>query len=205
MKPTIPKHLARAIDLLNQNQVIASPTDTVYGLLARAESSEAYKKLVFLKKRSPDKPFITLINSINQVKKWAYVTPLHLCFIKNIWPSPVTIILKSRDTCPEYLVSREKTIAFRWPNNELLDQLIGRVGPLLAPSANPAGKNPATTGQQVKNYFGSKGVFIIEAETDIGQPSTIMDLSKNFSMLREGKIKEKQIKKVFSNCQAMQK
>jgi L-threonylcarbamoyladenylate synthase len=169
------------------------PTDTLYGIVGRAESKEAVKKIYNLKDRDSQKPFIILIGSLLDLHKFG-IRPDEKTqkFLNQIWPGKVSVILPCQDKKFEYLHRRKKSLAFRLPASKKLMALIKKTGPLVAPSANPEGQKPAETIKEAKNYFKQSIDFYVAGGRLQGAPSTIVEIKKGkISLVREGKLSKK--------------
>ncbi len=168
-----------AINSLKGGGVGVIPTDTLYGLVARAEGKEAVAKVKKLKGRSQGKPFIILISSIRDIEKFGVKLSLaDRGILAKLWPGPVSVAFNKR-------------LSFRWPKNKFLVELIKKTGPLVAPSANPEGSPPATTLSEARNYFQNKVDFYLSNGKKLtGQPSTLIKLKNGkIEILRQGKYK----------------
>jgi L-threonylcarbamoyladenylate synthase len=171
------KKINEIIKSLRQGGVGIIPTDTLYGLVGRAEDKKVVAQIVKLKKRSKGKPFIILISSLNDLEKFGVkINKKTSDFLKTIWPGPVSVALSSR-------------LSFRLPKNKLLIKIIKKTGPLVAPSANPEGFPPATTIAEAKNYFGNQINFYLAANKKLNnQPSTLIKIEKDkIKILRPGR------------------
>jgi L-threonylcarbamoyladenylate synthase len=175
------------------------PTDTLYGIVGRAESKEAVKKIYNLKDRNSPKPLIILIGSLLDLQKFG-IKPDEKTrkFLDQIWPGKISVILPCQDKKFEYLHRRKKSLAFRLPASKNLIALIKKTGPLVAPSANPEGQKPAETIIEAKKYFGKKVDFYVADGRLKGAPSTIVEIKEGeISLIREGKL-SKELKKLIS-------
>lgn len=156
------------------------PTDTIYGLVGSALIPKTVERIYKLRHRDPKKPFIVLIGKISDLKKFKVtLNPKLYILVADYWPGPVSIILP----CPikkfSYLHRGAKTIAFRFPKSKSLVNLLDEVGPLVAPSANPAGKRPAKNIHQAVRYFGNQADFYIDSgEKKIPKPSILIKITK---------------------------
>jgi L-threonylcarbamoyladenylate synthase len=176
---------------LEQDHVVAFPTDTVYGLGANGYSKTAIQKLYAAKGRDENKPLILLTDSIEKIKP--YTTDLEnplLIYMKENWPGPVTIILPfnpasslvfSKITCT--------TLGIRIPNHPLLlDLLTSLPFPVVTTSANKTGQEPLTTAIDIDNAFNNPGItlsIIIDGGILSGKPSKIVHYqSGNLRILR---------------------
>ncbi len=171
------------------------PTDTLFGLLANAFDKEAVSYIYKVKKRDEKKPLLLLTNSFDKIKEFLKVEKWHYFFIEE-WPAPLTLIFEVKEEYKEkldYLHRGTNKIAVRIPNNELLLNLLSNLDfPLVAPSANPQGLEPASTIEEAIKYFGDEVYYFKTSVVLKGEPSTLIDLS-NFppKVLREGRFKIK--------------
>lgn len=172
--------------MLKKGGVGVIPTDTLYGLVARAEDKQAVAKVKKLKKRGQGKPFIILISSLKDLEKFKIkLDPESKKILDKVWPGPVSIAFSPK-------------LSFRWPKNKFLNELIKKTGPLIAPSANPEGLTPASTIKEAREYF-QDGVnptncgvdFYLSAGKKLkGLPSTLISLKNGkITILRYGKYK----------------
>lgn len=189
------KNWQRVIEILKNDGVGVIPTDTLYGIVGKAESKKAVAKIYKIKTRDTSKPFIVLITSYKdldifdiKVEKWQEK------FLRKFWPGKVSVILPCLSKKLRYLHRGTKSIAFRMisKRNKNLFNLINKVGPLVAPSANIEGGKPAETIVEVKNYFRNKVALYIDDGRKNAEPSTLVKLEdNNWTILRQG---EKKIK-----------
>lgn len=167
------------IKILKSGGVGVLPTDTLYGLVGRAEDKKAVARIKKLKKRSVGKPFIILISNLKDLTKFG-VKPNKATgqILAKIWPGPVSVAFSSK-------------LSFRLPKNKLLNTIIKQTGPLVAPSANPEGLEPASIISKAKSYFSDKIDFYLPANKKLtGQPSTLIRIKNNkIEILRHGKYK----------------
>ncbi|MTD38139.1 threonylcarbamoyl-AMP synthase [Erwinia sp. CPCC 100877] len=170
-----------AARLLLQGELIAFPTETVYGLGANALDEAAVKKVYAVKGRPSDNPLIVHVSSFEMVKK--YVADFHPATPKLVaafWPGPLTLIFKVKPgTFSQTVTGGLETVAFRMPNNAATLELINQAGvPLVGPSANTSGKPSPTTAQHVFHDLHGKIAGIVDdGPTQIGVESTVLDLT----------------------------
>lgn len=180
------------IKLLKNGKIGVIPTDTIYGMVGSALNPEAVEKIYFLRKRDKDKPFIILIYSLGDLKRFGIkLTKKQEEFLKKIWPNPISVVLPCPGERFSYLHRGTKSLAFRVPKNEKLLEILQKVGPLVAPSANHEGKKPAQIIDEAKKYFGEKIEFYVDAGTIKSEPSTIIQLNNHglWKTLRQGSYK----------------
>lgn len=165
------------------------PTDTIYGIVAQAFRPKAVDRIYDIKGRDGNKPFIILISSLDDLRKFKVcLSEEDKVFLLRCWPGAVSVILPVPSPELEYLHRGSKSLAFRLPNKPDLIEIIKEVGPLVAPSANPEGEKPATTISEAKAYFGHSVDFYEDGGTLISEPSTLIRLTKDeVEVIRVGK------------------
>ena len=194
-----------SINTLKKEKVIVFPTDTVYGLLCDISSKKAVNLLFKIKKRNKKKPLPIFVGNISLAKKIAYINKKQERFLKKVWPGQVTVILKAKKKYVEG-VSKNNRIGLRIPKYKLLNNLLKKIKiPLSGTSANISKKPSSTNIEKIINQFKSEKVqpnLIVSAnKLKKSKPSTIVDLTKSdIKILREGAIKEKKIKSMYSTC-----
>lgn len=160
---------------LRHGAVGVIPTDTLYGLVASALDEDAVARVYALKGRTPTKPCIILISSVEDI------APLGVALsaaqqeaVSKYWPGPVSIALPCADSVPAYLQRGTGTLALRIPSDTRLRAFLKESGPLIAPSANPENLPPAATIAEARDYFGDTVDFYIEGGTRAGAPSALI-------------------------------
>ncbi|MEK7479148.1 MAG: L-threonylcarbamoyladenylate synthase [Patescibacteria group bacterium] len=139
--------LEKVVHALRKGGVVCVPTDTVYGLIADAGNEEAVQKIFDIKGREEEKPLPVFMSGIVMAREYAEISPEQERFLEKVWPGAVTVVFKG------YF---KETIGMRMPNDELLLNILQKTGtPLAQTSANPSGKPPARSAEEVLNYFGS--------------------------------------------------
>lgn len=197
---TLDTSIDRAIELLRADQLIGLPTETVYGLAGLASSKLAVRNVFVVKKRPLDHPLILHIASYEDLDNWAQDIPEYARVIsKQIWPGPLTIILRrTNKVCDEITGSRE-TVAIRVPYHDVALRLLRKLNDgVVAPSANRFGKVSPTTAQHVVDDLGSDVSVVLDGgECLIGIESTILDCtSPTPQLLRPGAISTEQIRNI---------
>ncbi len=183
--------IQNACHLWQQGEVVAIPTETVYGLAADAEQDAAVAKIFALKGRPQFNPLILHVHSLEQLEDYAEITPLLLQAAAVFWPGPLTFVLKRRPQAKlSYLVSAGlDSIAVRIPAHPIAQELLRAYGkPLAAPSANKSNSISPTSAADVTASFGNQIPLIIDGgSAAIGLESTIIDLTTNIpTILRPG-------------------
>lgn len=174
--------LTRSVDVaaryIFSGEVVAFPTETVYGLGANVFDEGAIEKIFLAKGRPSDNPLIAHIGSLSQLELLVdKVTPTAAKLIDGFFPGPLTLVLPKRDDVPEIATAGLDTIGVRMPLHKLALSFIRACRmPLVAPSANLSGKPSPTTWQAVKTDLDGRIACILKGEpTDVGLESTVVD------------------------------
>ena len=191
IKQPIPATINEACTLWRQGDVVAIPTETVYGLAADAEQDIAVSKIFSIKGRPQFNPLILHVSSLEQLEAYANITPLLIKAAAAFWPGPLTFVLKRRErTNLSYLVTAGlETVAVRLPAHPIAQALIQSYGkPLAAPSANKSNSISPTSAVDVEASLGNQVPLIIDGgATTVGLESTIVDLTADIpTILRPG-------------------
>jgi L-threonylcarbamoyladenylate synthase len=172
----IPKKI---IKILREGGVGVLPTDTIYGLVGSALDKETVERIYRVRKRERTKPFIILISDVEDLKIFAIkLKPFQKNLIKKFWPGPYSLVFECKSKKFEYLHRGKKSLAFRIPRSNWLKDLLKEVGPLVAPSANLAGKPPSKTIKEAKKYFGKSVDFYFNGGKIDKKSSAIIDIRK---------------------------
>lgn len=196
----ITKDLEPAKQALIANDIIAIPTETVYGLAGNGFSEVALKKIFELKKRPFYNPLIVHIKSANYLTNVACDIPdIAIQLANQFWPGPLTLILNKQAHIPDLVTAGKSTVAVRVPNHPLTLSLLEMLDfPLAAPSANPFGSISPTSAKHVFNYFENNLDVILDGgECEKGLESTILGFENNQTILfRLGAISVEEIENV---------
>lgn len=190
-----------AVSLLKKGEVVAVPTETVYGLAADAKNDLAVKKIFNVKNRPSDHPLIVHIEKADSAVEWADSIPA--AFYKlaaNFWPGPLTVILPKRNSVSDIITGGLDTVALRVPNHPTTLKIIEKIGNgIVAPSANAHKKTSPTKPEHVLRSLEGKICAVIDGGMcAIGLESTIIDLTqKTPRILRFGAITADMIEKVL--------
>lgn len=195
--------LDQAAALLRQGELIAFPTETVYGLGANALDEVAVKQVYAVKGRPSDNPLIVHVSDFEMVKQYVTDFPAHTkALVESFWPGPLTLIFEVKpQTFSTTVTGGLKTVAFRMPNNQKTVELIKAAGvPLVGPSANTSGKPSPTTAQHVYHDLHGKIAGILDdGPTQIGVESTVLDLTAKDGIpviLRPGAVTKERLEEV---------
>jgi len=186
-------HQEEIVKILNSGGIGVYPTDTLYGIIGRADLPETVERIYELKDRNLSKPFIILISSLKDLDSFDIsLSEKEKQILEKFWPGKVSIILKVNDERFSYLTRGTRSLAFRMPDKEELLDILKETGPLVAPSANPEGVKPAEMIDEARRYFDNKVDFYIGGENLKGEPSTLISLENSeIKVLRKGAVKIK--------------
>lgn len=185
---------------LKLGNLVAFPTETVYGLGADGLNPIAVSKIFETKKRPTFNPLILHINSMQMLNRIAWLKEKKIeKLLDKFWPGPLTIILPKKEIVPDIVTAGLETVAVRMPNNKIALQLIKELGnPIAAPSANSFGKLSPTTAEHVAKQLSEKVDIILDGGScNVGVESTIVKITKDKNyLLRPGGISVEELESV---------
>lgn len=196
-----PETAAVAAELIRAGELVAIPTETVYGLGANGLDEEAVKKIFEAKGRPQDNPLILHVAQAKQMELYCHDIPNAAWVLaEKFWPGPLTMVLPAKDTVPRRTTGGLDTVAIRCPASEVTRKIIELAGvPVAAPSANISGKPSTTTAEHVRHDHDGKIAAIVDGgHCSVGVESTIVDLTEQPArLLRPGGITPEQLKEVL--------
>jgi len=182
--------IERAVQLLRQGELVAFPTETVYGLGADARNPAAVAKIFAVKGRPADHPVIVHLPDASYLDRWARdISPAARAVAGKFWPGPLTLILKRHPDVPDIVTGGQDTVGLRVPNHPLALELLKAFGGgIAAPSANKYGHISPTTAQHVRDDLGDAVALVLDGgPCPVGIESTILDMSTDrTTVLRPG-------------------
>jgi L-threonylcarbamoyladenylate synthase len=170
----------KAAELLRAGQVVALPTETVYGLAANAFNARAVERIFEIKDRPAHNPIIVHVAGVELarscVSNWSALAGK---LAKAFWPGPLTLVMPRSPEIPDLVTAGGATVGVRWPSHPFIQAVVRECGfPLAAPSANPASQLSPTNAEHVRKYFGGKIPLIVDGgQAQVGIESTVLDLS----------------------------
>ena len=193
--------LSKCVKYLKKNEVVALPTETVYGLGGNAYSRSAVLKIYKIKKRPRSNPLIIHYSNYKNAIKDVEINKNFIKLYKRFSPGPITFILKKRKNSLISTLATAKlnTVAIRFPSDIKIRKILKKIDfPLAMPSANISSKISPVDAKDVFEEFGKKIKIIIDGgRSKIGVESTVLDLTEGFKILRPGAISAKQINKII--------
>lgn len=189
------RSIAIAVELLNKGEIIAIPTDTIYGFAGSIKNDKAIKRLYEIKKRDHHKPLAICIDNVNNIHQWGIIDELPPNLKETLLPGPFTIVLKRTKTLNPYLNPGVDNVGIRVPDYKFIRSIAKLAGPLALTSANESNKLSSVHPNEFSELWPElAGIFYHQAEnkTYISElkrtGSTVIDLSKagQYKILREG-------------------
>ena len=173
----ISKDISKAVALLNQEKLVAIPTETVYGLAGNIFSEKAIDSIFKTKQRPLFNPLIVHIPSIDYLETIVARIPEKAKLLAEaFWPGPITLVLKKKEVIPDVITAGKDTVAVRIPNHPTTLELLKQLDfPLAAPSANPFNRISPTSAEHVESYFKNDIKMVLDGGTcTSGIESTII-------------------------------
>ena len=190
-----------AADLIRQGQLVAIPTETVYGLGANGLDEEAVMKIFQAKGRPQDNPLILHLSDAEEMANYCQNIPKSAYLLaEKFWPGPLTMVLPAKAIVPRRTTGGLNTVAVRCPDSPITREIIRLAGvPLAAPSANISGKPSTTTAEHVRHDHDGRIAAIVDVgPCRVGVESTIVDLTETPArLLRPGGITPEQLVEVL--------
>ena len=192
----------KAAKILEGGDLVAIPTETVYGLAADAKNKEAINKIFLVKQRPCNHPLILHIPSEKELPMWAdSISQEAYLLAEHFWPGPLTMVFKKKASVLDEITGGLETVAIRVPRQEQLRAILCDLNTgVVAPSANPHKKLSPTSAEQVYQGLCGKIPLILDGgDTEVGIESTIVDMTQNRpTILRKGPISRQMLEKVLN-------
>ncbi|MBQ4640644.1 MAG: threonylcarbamoyl-AMP synthase [Clostridia bacterium] len=201
--PATNEAILQASAFLQQGELVAFPTETVYGLGADALNEKAVAAIFTAKGRPGDNPLIVHVADKSQLAPLCHVTPMAEKLMDAFWPGPLTILLMKKPSVPDVTTASLPSVAVRCPDHPVALALLkeSRV-PVAAPSANRSGRPSPTTAQHVYEDMNGRIAMILEGgNCRVGVESTVLDMTKDVPcILRPGAVTREMIAAVAGDC-----
>jgi len=197
-----PKDVTKAVELLQAGQLVALPTETVYGLFGLALDDTVVEKVYQVKNRQHDHALNLNISSFEQMKYFSQNQPKYLEKLYNkFMPGSLTVILEANKRVPSLVNYGMPTVGFRMPDNQTTLEILRQTGPMVGPSANLTGNPSPKTAQDVLSDLSGQIAAVLKADESIsGIDSTIVDLTGELpTILRQGALTLSEIYEVIKD------
>ncbi len=193
--------IERAVEYLRQGQVIAYPTETIYGLGADVQNRKAVKRIYDLKSRDYGLPISILVADLAMLREVvANVPDRTLPLMRRFWPGALTILFPASDLIPKGLVTNTGRVGIRISSHPVAAALVEQFGrPITTTSANLSGFPPSLSVRHVQKYFGSKISCILDGgECEPSRGSTVVDIGDDtMRIVRDGAVPAEEVIKCF--------
>lgn len=197
------RDVARAVELLIAGEVVAIPTETVYGLAAVADNRDAVRRVFSVKGRPPTHPLIVHVASIAEAERYGVIDQRTRALIDVVWPGPLTIVVQRRELANDDITGGHDTVAIRMPSHPVALELLERLGcAVVAPSANKFGMVSPTCAEHVERDLGDEVSIILDGgPCAVGVESTIVDCTTSpMQILRPGAISSTDIERIVNEA-----
>ena len=191
------ENINEVIDLLNHDEVVAFPTETVFGLGVKFSHLEALEKIYEIKHRSHSKAISLMIYDPKDIEKYAYVNKNAQKLIDHFMPGMITLVLKKKSILSDDFTAGYDTIGIRIPDVPFVLKLLKEVGPMLVTSANISGQETLLNDQEVYKQFKGKIKMIVKGKCKNTLASTVIKVDEDVTILRQGCIQEEEIREVL--------
>lgn len=196
-----PEIIGRAVRLLRQEELVAFPTETVYGVGALAFSPSAVKKIFWAKNRPAQSPLLIHLSNMNQIETVVpSITGEARILMEKFWPGPLSLIMEAGREVPDEVRGGMPTVGLRMPSHQVARALIEASGPLAATSANLSGRPSPVRADDVRTDLDGRIAGVLDGgPTGLGLESTVLDLSvRPYRVLRRGGIAVEELEEVLN-------
>lgn len=204
VQPPTAETLRQAADLLSRGQLVAFPTETVYGLGANALDADAVLSIFTAKNRPADNPLIVHIWTADQLPGLVEISPLAYPLMERFWPGPLTLLMPKKQMIPEIVTAGLDTVAIRMPSHPVAQALLKECGlPIAAPSANRSGRpSPTAAAHVLEDMDGRIPLIIDGGDCEVGVESTVLDICHGTPcILRPGGVTQDMLQEVLGQVE----
>lgn len=172
-----PHQISKVVEGLRNGEVIAYPTDTTYGIGCSIFSKKSIERIYRMKQRDRRKPFSVICSSLSEISRYARVSNAAFKIIKRHLPGPYTFVFEATREVPDLLLTRQKTVGIRIPDNRICCDLVTALGnPIITTSANLSGEEPEGDPRIIAGTFGSQLEFVIDGGILTTDVSSVVSL-----------------------------
>lgn len=172
-----PYQISRVAQCLKDGGVIAYPTDTTYGIGCSIFNKKGIERIYLMKAREKRKPFSFICSSLSEVTEYARVSNIAFKILKRYLPGPYTFVLEATREVPDLLLTRQKTVGIRMPENAICMELVRALGnPIVTTSANLSGDEPVGDPLEIDRTFGHQLDYVIDGELLTTDVSSVISL-----------------------------
>ena len=189
------ENIDEVVEAVFNNQVVAFPTETVFGVGVRFNSKQALDALMEAKNRDYSKPITLMVYDKKEIEKYAYINKDIEKIVDTFMPGMLTLVFKKKESVDSLMTNGKETIGIRIPDHQWVLSLLKKTGPMLVTSANLSQHQNTTTTKAVLEQLDGRIELVVDGKTNDTIASTVVDVSTGeIKILREGKITGKEIK-----------
>lgn len=183
-----PRAIARVVESLKHGGIIAYPTDTIYGIGCSILCKKSIERIYQMKSRERKKPFSFICSSLSEISHYARVSNSAFKLLKRYLPGPYTFVLEATRAVPDLLLTRQKTVGIRIPDNRICLDLVTALGnPIITTSANISGEEPVGDPSIIAGTFGGDLDFVVDGGILANGGSSVVSLVNDLPLvLRAG-------------------
>ena len=172
-----PHQISRIVQCIKNGGVIAYPTDTTYGIGCSIYNKKGIEQIYRMKGRERNKPFSFICSSVSEVSQYARVSNVAFKYLKKYLPGPYTFVLEATRETPDLLLTRQKTVGIRIPDNRICIELVTALGnPIITTSANLSGEDPVGDPYAIEDTFGNQLDYVIDGDILNTDVSSVVSL-----------------------------
>ena len=183
-----PRLIAKVVEILEQGGVIAYPTDTTYGIGCSILNKRGIERIYAIKQRDRKKPFSFICSDLSDIARYAKVSNYQYKVMKRLLPGPYTFVLPASGLVPGLLVTKQKTVGIRIPDNKICLSIVDRLGhPIITTSANRSGEEPIGDPAEVERELGKQLDIVVAGGVLSASVSSVISLIDDIPVvLRKG-------------------
>lgn len=183
-----PRLISRVVEILKNDGVVAYPTDTTYGIGCSIFSKKGVERIYAIKQRDRKKPFSFICTDISEVAKYARVSNYAFKILRRLLPGPYTFVLEANSIVPDLLLTKQRTVGIRIPDNRICLALVAGLGaPIVTTSANLSGEDPIGNPWQVDCDLGKLLDIVVDGGDLTADVSSVVSLIGDVpTVLRKG-------------------
>jgi tRNA threonylcarbamoyl adenosine modification protein (Sua5/YciO/YrdC/YwlC family) len=181
--------IKRVVEVLEKGGLIGYPTDTIYGLGCDLFKPEALIKIQRIKKMDKKKPLSFICADLKEISRYAFVSDYAYKVMRRLLPGPYTFILKATKLVPKIVMTKQKTVGIRIPDNKICLALVKELGhPIISTSIYKPDESLYNDPHEIEERFGKELDLVIDGGVIVAEHSTIVDLSEDLpKVIRKGK------------------
>jgi tRNA threonylcarbamoyl adenosine modification protein (Sua5/YciO/YrdC/YwlC family) len=183
-----PRLISKVVETLKNGGVVAYPTDTTYGIGCSIFSKKGIERIYLLKQRDRKKPFSFICADLSEIARYAKVSNYAFKLMKRLLPGPYTFVLEANSVVPDLLLTKQRTVGIRIPDNEICLAIVKELGtPIITTSANLSGEDPIGNPWQVEADLGKLLDVVVDGGELTADVSSVVSLIGDVAeVLRKG-------------------